>query len=384
MFYRTAALLAAVAVIGSNSLSLGPIAPEIARNLAVPVEQILQASAAFGLGTAFGAVFLARWIDRFGAVSALRATFLVLALAFVVCAAAPNVMTLVVAQSVAGIAAGVGLPAVYSRAVHIAPPGFESRSLGIVLVGWTLSLVLGVALATVLADVYHWRVVYLALVCLSIIVLVCTILMSDKSDLSVDAAPSPLLALGIPGVRFLLLLIALYMLSFYMSYAFVGDHVVQSIARPVADVSWVAIAYGSGFGLAVFFDAALDRLEARRAIPLSLLLLAMVYLVLSLPLSFRWLVTVSVLWGIFNHLALNILMARLSAVDPQRRGTVLGLYSGITYLCMGVATLVAGFVYPVTGWQKINLLAVLLCTAAAALSRVVLPGVSMRESNRKR
>jgi len=106
----------------------------------------------------------------------------------------------------------------------------------------------------------------------------------------------------------------------------------------------------------------------------------MVYLVLSLPLSFTWLVTVSVLWGIFNHLALNILMARLSAVDPQRRGTVLGLYSGVTYLCLGVATLLAGFVYPVTGWQRINLLAVLLCAGAAALSRVVLPGVSMRES----
>ena len=58
LFYRTAALLAAIAVIGSNSLSLGPIAPEIARNLAVPVEQILRASAAYGLERPLVRLFL--------------------------------------------------------------------------------------------------------------------------------------------------------------------------------------------------------------------------------------------------------------------------------------------------------------------------------------
>lgn len=60
-------LTAAVTVIGSNSLVLAPIAPEVAATFGVSVQRVMAASAAFGLGTAASALFLARFIDRFGA-----------------------------------------------------------------------------------------------------------------------------------------------------------------------------------------------------------------------------------------------------------------------------------------------------------------------------
>src|SRR5687768_13461583 len=60
-------LTGCVAVIGSNSLGLGPIAPEVARSLGSTVPTVMMAAAAFGLGTAASALFLARHIDRIGA-----------------------------------------------------------------------------------------------------------------------------------------------------------------------------------------------------------------------------------------------------------------------------------------------------------------------------
>ena len=56
-----------IAVIGSNSLVLGPIAPEVARSLGTSVALVMSASAAFGLGTAASALLMARHVDRLGA-----------------------------------------------------------------------------------------------------------------------------------------------------------------------------------------------------------------------------------------------------------------------------------------------------------------------------
>jgi predicted MFS family arabinose efflux permease len=134
-------LTGCIAVIGSNSLVLGPIAPAVAASFATSVPMVMTASAAFGLGTSASALFLARYIDRVGARRMLQGALLLLGLALVASAAAPTVMALVAAQLLAGIAAGVAMPAIYASAAAIAPPGRESGTIGVVLTGWTLSMV---------------------------------------------------------------------------------------------------------------------------------------------------------------------------------------------------------------------------------------------------
>lgn len=380
----------AVAVIGSNSLSLGPIAPGISSDLEASVETVLYASAGYGLGTGFAALLLARWIDRFGPLRVLRVTFVILAVAFLGCAFANDVFALVLMQVLAGIATGVSLPAVYAEAARIAPTGHESRVLGKVLVGWTISLIAGVSLSALIADRFGWRSVFAVLCLLSVVVLyrfhrsfehsaradqlspgsADNQARKNRSTVSVShaPAPSPVTAFAVKGVPLLLLLVACYMISFYASYAFVGDHVVQALQRPLSHNAGVAIAYGCGFGLAAMLDSQLDRFSAVVATPVTLVSLAALYLILFFSDGFLMLVGWSFVWGLFNHLAVNVLIARLSAADERQRGTVLGLYSGVTYLSMSLATVLAGLVYPLVGWPGINLGGTVLCTIAAMLS----------------
>ncbi|TGW05973.1 MFS transporter, partial [Mesorhizobium sp. M2D.F.Ca.ET.145.01.1.1] len=164
-------LTGCIAVIGSNSLVLGPIAPAVSVSFSTSVPMVMMAAAAFGLGTSASAVFLARHIDRVGARRMLQAALLLLALALVASAAAPTVTALVAAQLVAGIAAGVAMPAIYASAAAIAPPGRESGTIGVVLTGWTLSMVAGVSLSAVLADLVHWRAVFAAVAVLAALAL---------------------------------------------------------------------------------------------------------------------------------------------------------------------------------------------------------------------
>ena len=97
-------LTASIGVIGSNSLALGPIAPEVGLSLGADVPAVMTASAAFGLGTAASAVLLARLIDRHGPRRMLALALLVLAAGLAGSAAAPSLAFLVAAQLVVGMA----------------------------------------------------------------------------------------------------------------------------------------------------------------------------------------------------------------------------------------------------------------------------------------
>ena len=360
-------LTGCIAVIGSNSLVLGPIAPAVASSFATSVPVVMIAAAAFGLGTSASALFLARYIDRVGARRMLQGALLLLAIALVASAAAPTVAALVVAQSVAGIAAGIAMPAIYASAAAIAPPGRESGTIGVVLTGWTLSMVAGVSLSAVLADLVHWRAVFAAVALLAMLALAGLTMTSLSDARKSGPAPTPLEALGIPGIVPLLVACAAFMTAFYGVYGYLGDHLHSGLGRPVSANGWAALAYGIGFGTAALLDGVIDRLGARRVMPFAYLLVATVYVAIAAASgSFGLTIAMVAVWGLANHFGLNVLVMRLSALDPARRGTIMGLNSAVTYLAVFVGTTGFGPLYSTFGFAICAMVAALLMLVAAA------------------
>jgi predicted MFS family arabinose efflux permease len=363
---------ACVAIVGANALGLGPVAPAIAAGFDETTTRVLRASAAYGLGTAAGALFLARYIDSTGAQTMLRISLSTLVVALLCSAAAGNSGTLVASQFIAGLAAGIILPACYTVAAGVSRPGDENRILGIVLTGWTISLVAGVTISALLAEWLHWRALFVAMAALAGSVLSLIWNRAPSLDTPGQAAPSPLAALRVPGVPMLLLRVGLYMMAFYGVYAYLGDHVVKQFEMGVSANAWLSASYGIGFGLAALIDRVLDWLGPRRAISWSLLILTLVYVMLAVASQrYGFLLFVALLWGVVNHLAINALIAALGAADPTRRGTVLGLYSATTYLCMSAATLGFGLLYDHTSFPALCYCAAVFC-ALAAINRPLL------------
>lgn len=360
-------LTGCIAVIGSNSLVLGPIAPAVASSFGTSVPAVMIAAAAFGLGTSASALFLARYIDRLGARRMLQGALLLLALALVASAAAPTVIMLVAAQLLAGIAAGIAMPAIYASAAAIAPPGRESGTIGVVLTGWTLSMVAGVSLSAVLADLVHWRAVFAAVAVLAALAWVGLTVTSLSDIRKAGPAPAPLEALGIPGILPLLVACAAFMTSFYGVYGYLGDHLHVGLGQPVSANGLAALAYGIGFGTAALLDGVIDRLGARRVMPFAYLLVAVVYVAMAATSgSFGLTLTMVAIWGLANHFGLNVLVMRLSALDPSRRGTIMGLNSAVTYLAVFVGTTSFGPLYSSFGFATCAMVAALLMLIAAS------------------
>ncbi|MER8604450.1 MFS transporter [Mesorhizobium sp. M1233] len=359
-------LTGCIAVIGSNSLVLGPIAPAVAESFGTSVPAVMIAAAAFGLGTSASALFLARYIDRLGARRMLQGALLLLAIALVASAAAPTVTALVAAQLLAGIAAGVAMPAIYASSAAIAPPGRESGTIGVVLTGWTLSMVAGVSLSAVVADLVHWRAVFAAVAVLAALALASLSLTSLSDVRKSGPAPTPLGALSVPGIVPLLVACAAFMTAFYGIYGYLGDHLHNGLGRPVSANGLAALAYGVGFGAAALLDGVIDRLGARRVMPFAYLLVAVVYVAIAAASgSFGLTIAMIAVWGLANHFGLNVLVMRLSALDPARRGTIMGLNSAVTYLAVFVGTTAFGPLYSTFGFAASAVVAALLMLIAA-------------------
>ncbi len=353
------ALMFAVSVVGSNGLALSPILADVARSFSTSALTISTAISAYGAATAASAFFLAGRIDRIGIRRSLLGSMLVLIAALLLSATAPHWLVLTAAQAMAGAAAGVILPAAYGSASLVAAEGQEARTLGRVIAGWSVSLVAGVPLSALISDAIGWRATYGTLaLCAAIALLGLRKLPERQVQNAAPLRLSRLLApLSYRDVPVLLLACLAFSSAFYGVYAFLADHVRALLALSAGQVGFIAFAYGAGFMLAGFAGAPLiERLGPRRALPLALAAIAMVYLLL-LPAAhaLAMVLALAVLWGAASQISLNLLVLLLSRARPDERGAVLGLNTCTTYLGASLGTAIAGTLYTHVGFEALGI-----------------------------
>ena len=337
-------LLSSIGVVGANSLVLSPIAADVADSFTgAAATDVMLAAAAYGAGTAFSALFLAPRADQIGLGRSLLLALVVLGAALCSSAAAPCVTVLISSQAIAGLAAGVALPSVYGLTAEVSEQGRESETLGKVLTGWTLSLVLGVTFSAALSDLVHWRAVFgiLAAVTTVLCLLLARFGRAQPTAKTGAASHSPLKALSIPGLPPLLIMVSAYMVAFYGSYAFLGTHLTQELGVTTTIAGLAALSYGIGFGAIAPLDRLIDRHGEVETAPFIFGALTLAYIGLAAG-SENWsgLLAMCALWGAVNHLGLNLIVGALTAIRATQRGTILGLYSAVTYASMFAGTTV--------------------------------------------
>lgn len=369
--YTSFVLLAVVATVGSNSLVLSPILTDVSQGLSTTPVSVARAIAAYGATTAFSALALAPRIDRVGSRKMLLRGLMALFAGIALSALASDWVLLCLAQGLAGLGAGVVLPATYALATKTAAKGQEARVLGRVLTGWSVSLVLGVPASALIADALGWRASFgvLALLALAASAALRNI-PDDRPDMTESPASygrSLRSAMSLEIVVLLAICFA-FMTAFYGVYPFVGDHARRVLGTSTSFAGLFALTYGLGFGAASLADGLLDRYSPKRLFPLVLAMIGLAYAALvPASESVAALLAICLIWGFVNHFGLNILVLLLSNAAGHARGTVLGVNSAITYLgALGGAALLG----PAYESQGLILPALLAagCVFAAAIT----------------
>ncbi|MDJ0994205.1 MAG: MFS transporter [Dinoroseobacter sp.] len=353
-------LLLSVGIVGVTALMLSPIASAVAGGLPDATAQgVLFGAAVYGAATALSALLLAPQADRFGADRSLQVALFVLFLGFAGAGLSPTLPAFLAAQATLGLATGLALPSAYALAAHAALPGREAQTMGLVLSGWTLSLVAGVSLAAFGAELLGWRSMFLSLALVSAVVLIGV--SRTRFEAPRGRATSPLTGLRVPGIGRALAMMGALMLGFYFTYTFIGTHVTETLGRSTAAAGLVPLIYGLGFGATTLLDRYIDRIgPARTARPLfAFNVLLYIAMAVAAP-SFGALLCLAFIWGFTQHLGLNLAVGRLTALDPGQRGAILGLNSCVTYLMVFLGAAAGGVIFTQAGFPALPVLSALL------------------------
>ncbi|MEM6306645.1 MAG: hypothetical protein AAF701_01505, partial [Pseudomonadota bacterium] len=159
---------------------------------------------------------------------------------------------------------------------------------------------------------------------------------------------SPLLALKIPGIWRGLSVVLAFMLAFYGIYPFVALQITGPLALPAAAAAGPILAYGIGFGLSSILDPLIDRHGYRKFGAWAYSIAIGLFCTMGLAAqSYAGLVGIMATYGLLNHAMLTLILNRLIALDPVRKGTILGLYAFLTYACVSIGAV--GFA-PLFAW----------------------------------
>ncbi len=159
-----------------------------------------------------------------------------------------------------------------------------------------------------------------------------------------------------------------YMIGFYQTYTFIGDHVRHLHQAGAWLGGAVACSYGIGFGAAIFGNAWLDRMGPVRLMALSLFWVGANYLILPTATLALWsTLAFPFFWGLANHFCMNVLVSFIGSAPPAARSTAMGLFSFITYVAVGLGGAVFGTVYVELGFAAVSYSATAMLWTAAVI-----------------
>jgi predicted MFS family arabinose efflux permease len=363
-------LTLSIAAVGIQALMLSPLLTDIAAGLGTQAKEIGFAASAYGVGVASAALLAAPQLGRWPKRAAIRIAFAVLAVSLFLCAFAWDWRVLAGAQLIAGLASGVIIPATYALTGDIAPPDRRSQDLGKVLFGWSIAMVAGVPLAAVLSAFVGWRGTFLIVGAVAAIMPFAGALLPKVTSFgTVGERVRYMDVLRLPGAWVGYLSTFAYMIAFYQTYTFIGDHVRQTHGAGAWLGGTISLAYGIGFGVGVVFDKVIDRKGPTRMLPLGLALVSINYIVL--PFAAERVLTVMAwpfFWGLANHFCMTVLVSYMNSLSPRLRGTIMGLFSFTTYFSLGTAGAVYGPVYQAHGFFAVSLASAATVAVAALIA----------------
>lgn len=358
-----------IVVMGSNSFVLSPILSDVANDLQTTPVILARVISVFGAATVVSSLLFSGMLDRHGERKILIGGAMVMCLCLIGCALSGTWYWMALFQGGIGLTVGVMLPACYATATQNAPEGEGARVLGRVISGWGIALVLGVPLSAFISDIAGWRVTFAALAFFAALAVAGFLQLPQKStSIEITHATSIAAALQISGVMPVLGICLAFMTAFYGVYAFLGDHLRLSLGLTAGQAGIVVLGYGLGFAVASVVDGLVERIGAKKCLPLALVSAAAIYvLLIAATKNYPAAIATTMLLGFVNHICLNLIIFLLSRQDINARGVLMGLQTATTYTAVFAGPLLLGVLYS-TGFDIVALVAALLVLIAATIA----------------
>lgn len=334
--------------------SCDALLPALSSDFAVPVGVASQSISAFVLAYAVLQLAYGPLGDRFGKLPVIAAAAAACSIANVLAAMAPTMGSLVLARGLSGAAAAGVIPMCMARIGDTVPMEHRQQALARFLLATLGGLAAGQWLSGLIADVLHWRAVFLVLAAgFGIAALLVQRQASRAGPVPFDShdfAGQLKTVLGEPSARLILLLTAIEGLFTLAGFAFVPAYLHRRFGLAPGTAGAAMAMYGVG-GMAY---VALSGVLIRRLPPGGLASLGGVLLGSGFAIVVRgprweWSVIGCFLGGLGFYMLHNTLQTQATQMAPQARGTAVGLFAASLFLGQAVGMGVAAAVVPILG-----------------------------------
>lgn len=344
----------------TNIYCTQPILPLIQSGLGVDLAAVNLVAGAALLGFATGLALLLPLGDRYDRRLLVLGQIALACLFALAAALAPGIWPLIGASFGLGIVSCVPQQLV-PLAASMSPPGERGRSVGMVVSGIMVGILLGRTVAGVVGEAFGWRAVYAMEAAFMVPVWIAAAALlprgkpgSQLSYLGLLASLWPLAREHRP-LRESMLIQALLWACFN---AFWGN-----LASLLAHGAWhLGSAWAGAFGIigaagalaATLGGRATDRLGSRTVIGLSIAIVTLSYLLLAGAASSLVLLVMGVIvLDIGVQAALVANQTRAFAVDPSAQGRINSLYMTATFIGGAVGVAVSGWLMQRFGWTGV-------------------------------
>ena len=343
---------------------------DIARNLGVSValggQLISVAAAVMCLGAPLLAAVVGGWDRR---------RLLVLALVWyglghALCALAPGYASLVALRAVTVLGAALFTPQAAAAVGWMVAPAERGRAITFVFLGWSLASVIGMPMASFIAETFGWRWAFagVGLLCAPAALWVWRTLP--------DGVKPPPLSLSTWGTTLthpvLMAMVGVTALSAagqFTLFSFFAPYYRQEIGASPAEVSGLFLWFGA-FGLAGNLVVArfIDRLGAPLCVGVTLAGIALSLLLWPLAHSVAAMALVTVPWALGCFASNSAQQARLGLAAPALAPALMALNTSAMYLGQALGAGGGGAVLAASGYSMLHWIGLVWLLGAITLS----------------
>jgi predicted MFS family arabinose efflux permease len=231
--------------LGTESLVIGGVLPEIGSDLGVSTSTAGQLVTVFALTYALSAPFVGIIASKFATKRVLTVAMALFALANIAAAAAPSFAMLMIARVMSALFAAAYTPQASAMAATVSDPAQRGRALAAVYGGLSVSTVIGVPLGTWIAGLSSWRWTFVFVTALSLAAMVGVHLMLPSIPKGAQRSWSQWMSVfKVRQVRLIVSVTTMAMVAQFTVFTYVAELVHATISDGSRAVALTLLAFG--------------------------------------------------------------------------------------------------------------------------------------------
>jgi len=350
MFKRLFWLSLGAFAVGTEGFVIAGILPAMSRDLAVSLAAVGQLVTAFSLAYALGSPLLAIATAAWPREWVLRAAMGGFAAANLLAALAPSYGWVMAARVLLALTAGLFMPTAGAYAAAAVEPTQRGRALGMVYLGMTTAMVVGVPLGTLVGGHWGWRATFAGVAVLGLLALAGLCLPSVRQPMHAPAGLRERFAVAKrPEILRSLWVTFFCMAGAFAVYTYLSPFLRAATGISEASVAWALMLFGIGGAAGNIIGGHLsDARGPRYVLPRVLGALVVIFALMSLvaqslpPATALVLIAVLIgAWGLIGWSFPPAQQSHLVHQAPQLTPVVLSLNSSAMYLGVSFGALLS-------------------------------------------